>query len=63
LGEAHLRRDSGALVLAVRHRDGSFESNPRPEVVLDAGTTLIAIGTGPQLQALWRLLKVETEEA
>ncbi len=63
LGDVHLRRDSGALVLAVRHTDGSFESNPRPEVVLEAGTTLIAIGTGDQLQALWRMLKVETEEA
>jgi voltage-gated potassium channel len=63
LGDAHLRRDSGALVLAVRHKDGAFESNPAPEVVLEAGTTLIAIGTGDQLQALWRLLKVETPEA
>jgi len=63
LGDAHLRRDSGALVLAVRHKDGAFESNPGPEVVLEAGTTLIAIGTGEQLQALWRLLKVETHEA
>lgn len=63
LGDAHLRRDSGALVLAVRHKDGAFESNPGPEVVLEAGTTLIAIGTGEQLQALWRLLKVETREA
>jgi voltage-gated potassium channel len=63
LGDAHLRRDSGALVLAVRHKDGAFESNPAPEVVLEAGTTLIAIGTGEQLQALWRMLKVETPEA
>jgi voltage-gated potassium channel len=62
LGDAHVRRETGALVLAVRRGDGSFVSNPRPDVLLEPGTTLIAIGTGEQLKALGRLLKVETPE-
>ena len=62
LGDAHVRRETGALVLAVRRGDGSFVSNPRPDVLLEPDTTLIAIGTGEQLKALGRLLKVETPE-
>jgi voltage-gated potassium channel len=60
LGDAHLRRLSGALVLAVRRGDGTFVSIPGPEVALEPGTTLIAIGTGPQLVALESLLDGET---
>jgi voltage-gated potassium channel len=63
LGDAHIRRETGALVLAVRMPDGSFVSNPRPEVNLAPGITLIAIGTSEQLRALGRMLKVETPEA
>ena len=55
---AHIRRETGALVLAVRLTDGTFESIPGPEVVLAAGTTLIALGTGAQLKALEGLLQV-----
>jgi voltage-gated potassium channel len=63
LGDAHIRRETGALVLAVRQPDGSFVSNPKPEVMLESGTTLIAIGTSQQLRSLGRMLKVETPEA
>jgi voltage-gated potassium channel len=63
LGDAHIRRETGALVLAVRQPDGSFVSNPKPEVMLTPGTILIAIGTSEQLRSLGRMLKVETPEA
>ena len=43
-------------VLALRRRDGSFVSNPEPDVTLEPGTTLIAIGTQEQLSALEGLL-------
>ncbi len=59
LGDAHLRAKTGALVLAVRRQDGSFVSIPGPEVALQAGTTLIAMGTRDQLAALERLLHGE----
>ncbi len=56
LGDTQLRARTGALVLALRRRDGSFVSNPEPDVTLEPGTTLIAIGTQEQLSALEGLL-------
>jgi voltage-gated potassium channel len=50
--EAHLRDRTGALVLAVRERDGSFTTNPSPDTVIREGHILIAIGTSDELEAL-----------
>jgi voltage-gated potassium channel len=63
LGDAHIRRESGALVLGVRRQDGTFLSIPGPEVVLEAGTTLIALGTPAQLQKLMQMCMVRPETA
>jgi voltage-gated potassium channel len=52
--EAHVRDKTGALVLAVRHEDGTFITNPSPDVELTPGQLLIAIGTQQQLDALSR---------
>jgi voltage-gated potassium channel len=56
LGEAHVRARTGCLVLALRQPDGSFLSNPSPELMLEPGVTLIVIGTEGQLEALARHL-------
>jgi len=52
LRSAHLRDRTGALVLAIRHPDGGFVTNPLPEDVIDAGDVLISVGTAEQLEAL-----------
>lgn len=52
LREAHLRDRTGALVLAVRDSRGSFLSNPDPDVRIEPGQVLIAIGTEEELAAL-----------
>lgn len=52
LRDTQVRERTGALVLAVRQPGGQFLTNPSPEVVLEAGHLLIAIGTEPQLKAL-----------
>ena len=52
LRSAHLRDQTGALVLALRETDGRFTTNPGPDTVLERGQVLIAIGTSPQLEAL-----------
>jgi voltage-gated potassium channel len=52
LRTTQIRERTGALVLAVRNVDGSFLTNPSPEVVLSAEQLLIAIGTEEQLAAL-----------
>jgi voltage-gated potassium channel len=54
LDEADLDDPTGALVLALRDRDGVFIANPPVHTPLEAGYVLIAIGTQPQLSALAR---------
>jgi len=54
LTEAHVRARTGALVLALRHGDGTFLSNPPADTVLTDGVTLIVIGTEEQLRGLER---------
>jgi voltage-gated potassium channel len=52
LADAEIRSRTGALILAVRDAAGRFEPNPGTGNVLRAGDVLIAVGTGPQLEAL-----------
>lgn len=52
LADAHIRRRTGALVLAVRAADGRFLTNPPPDTVLGTGQVLIAIGTEEELASL-----------
>ncbi|GMU78435.1 MAG: hypothetical protein AMXMBFR46_12300 [Acidimicrobiia bacterium] len=57
IGECRLRERTGALVLALRHADGDFDSSFGVDSVLAAGATLIAIGTPDQLARLDRCLR------
>ena len=47
-----IRKETGALIVALRKRDGSFDTTPNPEAVLDVGDVLIAAGTDQELRAL-----------
>jgi voltage-gated potassium channel len=57
LRDARIRDRTGALVLAMRNKDGEFMTNPGPDVQIQAGHILIAIGTGTQLDALGRSIR------
>jgi voltage-gated potassium channel len=57
LRDAHLRDQTGALVLAMRDGGGRFTTNPDPETIIEAGQILIAIGTSAQLAALQDAVK------
>jgi len=50
-----LRHETGALVIAVRRRDGSFDATPSPDAVLSSGDVVIAVGTDEELKALEEL--------
>lgn len=50
--ELDIRRQTGALIVALRKRDGTFDTTPTPEAVLDVGDVLIAAGTEEELRAL-----------
>jgi len=56
LREAQIRDRTGALVLALREPDGSFSTNPSPEMRIESGHVLIAIGTPGELTALAALV-------
>jgi len=50
-----IRKTTGALIVALRKRDGTFDTTPTPEAVLEVGDVLIAAGTEEELRALERL--------
>jgi voltage-gated potassium channel len=47
-----IRRLTGALIVALRKRDGTFDTTPTPEAALEIGDVLIAAGTESELRAL-----------
>ena len=50
--ELEIRKESGALIVALRKRDGSFDTTPTPDATLDLGDVLIAAGTDEELRKL-----------
>ena len=50
--ELRLRRETGALVVGIRRRDGTFDLTPSPDATLDPGDIIIAVGTRDELRAL-----------
>jgi voltage-gated potassium channel len=52
LRSAELRERSRVLVLALRENDGTFLTNPDPDLVLQPGYVLIAVGEGQDLRQL-----------
>jgi voltage-gated potassium channel len=52
LGALSVGESTGALVLAVRTKEGTFRTNPPLSFNLEAGCVLIAIGTQQQIAAL-----------
>jgi voltage-gated potassium channel len=50
--ETRVRHETGALIVALRKADGSFDTTPNPDVQLNPGDVLIAVGTKQELKAL-----------
>ncbi|HZQ03544.1 MAG TPA: NAD-binding protein [Gaiellaceae bacterium] len=50
--ELRIRSTTGAVVVALRKLDGRFDTTPNPDVRVEVGDVLIAIGTEPELRAL-----------
>ena len=60
--DAHLRDRTGALVLALREEDGTFNTNPSPDTTIQPGHVLIAIGTPDELTALEQTVEIHGGE-
>jgi voltage-gated potassium channel len=50
--ELDVRKQTGALIVALRKRDGTFDTTPTPEARLEVGDVLIAAGTEEELRGL-----------
>ncbi len=55
LRDADLRQRAGILVLALRRVDGSFTTNPDPDIMIEPHQVLIAVGTNEDLARLDRI--------
>jgi voltage-gated potassium channel len=56
LRDADLRKRAGVLILALRRVDGSFTTNPDPDLVIEPHQVLIAVGTDDDIARLDQLI-------
>ncbi|MGF1673121.1 MAG: potassium channel family protein, partial [Rivularia sp. (in: cyanobacteria)] len=56
LGQARLRGQTGALVLAIRRANGELIGGPTADTILMSGDVMISMGTAEQLRALNKIL-------
>ena len=56
--QLRIRSTTGAVVIALRAMDGTFDVTPSPDRTIDPGDVLIAIGTEDELQQLEDLFAV-----
>ena len=55
--DLHIGRVTGALVVAVRKADGTFDTTPGADALIELGDVLIAVGTAAELRALEEMFK------
>lgn len=53
--DVRIRHETGAVVVALRKQDGSFDATPDPETTLEVGDVMIAVGTAHELRLLEEL--------
>ena len=53
--ELKVREVTGAMIVALRKQDGTFDTTPTPEALLDVGDVMIAAGTPEELRRLEEL--------
>ncbi len=57
LREADLRKRAGVLILALRRVDGTFNTNPDPDILIEPHQVLIAVGTDTDFDRLDRIAR------
>src|SRR4051812_33943713 len=53
--ELRVRRDTGALIVALRKGDGSFDTTPDPDATLEIGDVMIVVGAADELRRIEEL--------
>jgi voltage-gated potassium channel len=57
IAEADIRNTSGALVLAIRKADGSFDLRPKDTSKIDTNDVLVVLGTQEQFESLQKMVR------
>jgi voltage-gated potassium channel len=57
IAEADIRNTSGALVLAIRKSDGSFDLHPKETSIIDTDDVLVVLGTQEQFDLLQKMIQ------
>jgi voltage-gated potassium channel len=50
--DIRVRHETGAIIVALRKKDGSFDTTPEPDVTIEAGDVLVGVGTTDELRRL-----------
>ena len=50
--DIRVRHETGAIVVALRKQDGSFDTTPEPDAVIEAGDVIVGVGTTEELRRL-----------
>ena len=50
--ELRIRHETGAIVIALRKPDGSFDTTPEPDTPIEVGDVLIGVGSPNEIRAL-----------
>ena len=50
--DIRVRHFTGAIIVALRKRDGTFDTTPEPDAVIEVGDVIVGVGTTEELQRL-----------
>lgn len=61
--EMRVRHDTGAVIVALRKRDGTFDATPEPDAVIEPGDVIVGVGTTEELRRLEDLFATRVSRA
>jgi voltage-gated potassium channel len=50
--DLRVRHETGAIIVALRRRDGTFDTTPEPDVTIEPGDVLIGVGSPDEIRRL-----------
>ncbi len=56
--DIRVRHETGAIIVALRKQDGSFDTTPEPDATIEPGDVIVGVGTTDELQRLEDLFAV-----
>jgi voltage-gated potassium channel len=56
--EIRVRHETGAIIIALRKQDGTFDTTPEPDAAIEPGDVIVGVGTTGELQRLEDLFAV-----